>query len=1257
MDEALTRIKEKLHDTFPDLEGDELSIAVLLHWSRAHVLKKRVVKYEKHFFDREIAGCTADTQKGYFQYQSRDIAQLQEVLKKDTDSCIHAFTEIYGHMAAEKPRKRICEALQISWLTEEAAHTFADSYSPEIKKLLTSSQTAPTQTSADIACRDAASFIKFFYPRLRLIERPSIAVDDGLQELTGTRQKLIIPTDEEIRRTLEAIRAGTYPKGFKYGQIALGVTPYMLEKLGFEHLLLVATRKHLENIMKPLNSVMRNPYEHPHGLTPDMIIEAVHALEHPICVFQSENKPQRVVAVTEVQDMTEKFIVIPLEPNCNISYKKIPQMYVNLAASIYGHDEIAKVINKSIENNRMLFIDEKRIGTSLASQIKSLGREGTDSILYADNIARYIKDVNTFIEKENKKNPRHPRLTDFGRNVVYDAAQSQNRTHRDIQTSAFDVLQSPVDTENGRISEKGWMQLTAVLARYSDKSYETARYLLIKDGVIQDQIALSSNIASATITAPDEQFLTDLKQSAIEHNYQIVFVHNHPSGFVIPSQADKALTKELESAFKDHFAGHVILDHGSYGLYTKEHTDWAVLEDNRLLTETEYIQKYNLIPRETHAHDISQRKVPDITVQGELGLIRLAEYAKSVDGQNGWNTADWVPCCFTDSENKLTNIHYIEKGAFLLGDYEHISSCLKNAAYLEHANRVYLIATEFDPDLFNSMEQFAADTAMIQDIYHPLPDGGYETSLFNNGVIFDDADLHAVHMEDTRNMENKEVKEAAAQGESRINRFFAECKQLDAADAYAAKYDELMSHCAKGEISFPEQAKKICLTVEGNEKPVFSNENTPENLARMYQYAVSHDIVVKNMIPTPEDFITFGGKSVVEQWHADLINKQDEGYQKASQQAYFNNFDNNFERLSGINSIETIEKAKQRLHEPEPPEEDVIRFFAQHPMKAGTRIPPFGVLSENGVNFDIISNAVYLGRKEKEREVNGKTVTEVENEQTVYIGRLETDGSMKKIPISESLYNTLIKAAQERAKAPELTPEVLKNYREQMRIHENDTRPNRAENFWHNYKALCRTQANNKQDAFRIANAIIKEMPVKEQNKLIKQFEHYEKLTGKTYRSRLSEYYEKSVANVPIVNKTPFNEQSLAWNVRSHIQVLDKPGEKIAADTKAVIGDIFNLTVSYTNPFSENREELTQPLRITSVCKENNKVVLMDAQGLQKYTLEYDKFVSQVKKLELAKELTQKQNQGRVTKAPAAAPRRENTVPIKKTRNDASQSR
>ena len=928
MEEALTRIKEKLHDTFPDLEGDELSIAVLLNQARIKTLKMDNTQYETRIFNREWEKFQiADMENaGYMLYQVQDTRRIKDVLHKDRAACISAFIEVYAHQVFGKRREWILKAVHADTLTEKSIQAFAKTYNHEIQKLLRFPQDRVAQTAADKACSEAAAFITFFYPQVRLIERPSLAVDSELQELLGTRQKFIVPTDEEIRRTLEAIRAGTYPKGLKYGLITLGVTPYMLEKVGFEYLPIATTRKHLEDIMSPESdtTLERNT----HGLTPDMIISAVHALENPVCIFQSDSAPQRIIAVTDVRDENGKLIIIPIEPNCNAMYRDMPQLQVNLATSLYGK-QIERKIEQAMADKRLLFADEKRSRTCLSSQVQFPGIEGIAELLYTNNIARYIKDVNTFIEQENKKNPRVQRLTDFGRNVVYDAAQNRNRTHRDIQTSAFDVLQSPVDTENGRISEKGWMQLTAVLERYSDKSYETARYLFIKDGVIQDQIALSSNIASATITAPDEQFLTDLKQSAIEHNYQIVFVHNHPSGFVIPSAADKALTKELEAAFKDHFAGHIILDHGSYGLYTKEHTDWAVLEDNRLLTETEYIQKYNLSARMSQTPADSPRKVSDITVQGELGLIRLAEYAKSVDGQNGWNTTDWVPCCFTDSENKLTNIHYIEKGAFLLGDYEHISSCLKNAAYLEHANRVYLIATEFDPDLFNSMEQFAADTAMIQDIYHPLPDGGYETSLFNNGVIFDDADLHAVHIEDTRNMENKEIKEAGTKEGSRINRFFAECKQLDAADAYAAKYDELMSHCAKGEIAFPDQAKKISLTVEGNEKPVFSNENTPENLARMYQFAVSHDIVVKNMIPTPQDFIEFGGKSVVEQWHADLINKQDEGYQKASQQAYFNNFDNNFERLSGINSIETIEKAKQRLHEPEPPEEDVIRFFAQ----------------------------------------------------------------------------------------------------------------------------------------------------------------------------------------------------------------------------------------------------------------------------------------------------------------------------------------
>ena len=53
MEEALTRIKEKLHDTFPDLEGDELSIAVLLNQARIKTLKMDNTQYETRIFNRE----------------------------------------------------------------------------------------------------------------------------------------------------------------------------------------------------------------------------------------------------------------------------------------------------------------------------------------------------------------------------------------------------------------------------------------------------------------------------------------------------------------------------------------------------------------------------------------------------------------------------------------------------------------------------------------------------------------------------------------------------------------------------------------------------------------------------------------------------------------------------------------------------------------------------------------------------------------------------------------------------------------------------------------------------------------------------------------------------------------------------------------------------------------------------------------------------------------------------------------------------
>ena len=49
---------------------------------------------------------------------------------------------------------------------------------------------------------------------------------------------------------------------------------------------------------------------------------------------------------------------------------------------------------------------------------------------------------------------------------------------------------------------------------YSDKRYETARYLFVKDGQIIRHLTVSTQTPSSTIIKPDDSFLYNLKNYA-----------------------------------------------------------------------------------------------------------------------------------------------------------------------------------------------------------------------------------------------------------------------------------------------------------------------------------------------------------------------------------------------------------------------------------------------------------------------------------------------------------------------------------------------------------------------------------------------------------------------------------------------------------------------------------------------------------------------------------------------------------------------
>lgn len=221
------------------------------------------------------------------------------------------------------------------------------------------------------------------------------------------------------------------------------------------------------------------------------------------------------------------------------------------------------------------------------------------------------------------------------------------------ERGVFDIIGKKVATDKmGNITPYGYMQLTTALQIYRNKKFETFRYIFIdKTGSIRDQIAVSSHLPSCTITRPNVMqggkniFFEQCREYAQSTHTKIVLAHNHPSGNITPSHNDINTTVFLHTTFSDAFAGHIILDHGTYNLY---HPQTAVWMCSELVEEI--------------GHDPllkTRNKYAPVVMNSYSDFKQLNTIAQSIDAQAQWNTKDWIPLFYINATARITTLEYI----------------------------------------------------------------------------------------------------------------------------------------------------------------------------------------------------------------------------------------------------------------------------------------------------------------------------------------------------------------------------------------------------------------------------------------------------------------------------------------------------------------------------------------------------------------------------------------------------------------------
>ena len=313
------------------------------------------------------------------------------------------------------------------------------------------------------------------------------------------------------------------------------------------------------------------------------------------------------------------------------------------------------------------------------------------------------------------------------------------------------IINKSLEMKDGNLTEKGWSDISKTLQTYSDKRFETARYLFVQNGKIIRHVAISVQNPNATISKPDENvtYLEKLKTFAQNTNSSVVFVHNHPSGYVEPSLADQDTTQYLHNFFGDLFAGHIILDHGKFGIYEPKNQKWQALIDNKI---------YEMEEGKTHfsIHG-SQIGIKQITNEKDLSI--LANYAKKIDNQANWNRDDWIPAFYATHHGIIQSLEYIQNEELKVENYQGLTNQIKYVGRDVGCNYIYLVPKTLEQKML--CEAFAQKTRIVQDIYFEKEDGTYELSNYSGGDIFSSLTKDEIKMDDSINYEiiNEEDKD------------------------------------------------------------------------------------------------------------------------------------------------------------------------------------------------------------------------------------------------------------------------------------------------------------------------------------------------------------------------------------------------------------------------------------------------------------------------------------------------------------------
>jgi hypothetical protein len=403
--------------------------------------------------------------------------------------------------------------------------------------------------------------------------------------------------------------------------------------------------------------------------------------------------------------------------------------------------------------------------------------------------------------------------------------------------------------------------------------------------------------------------------------------------------------------------------------------------------------------------------------------------------------------------------------------------------------------------------------------------------------------------------------------------FLKAAGSLNSPEEYAAYYRK---HFAFGEMNIkPVSPRKIAIFDTAHSLPLAVYDNNPKSRAGLYSLANHNGFSPQGLIPRPED-VARQGIGILGRARNRLEELLSESYHGRCFRQY------------------------SAAPDPKAP----FSNFARNPFSPGTAVPPFGVFREGSVSLK-------EGYSFLKSDDTGDTVT---------LWKTGAGGQRETVRLTKIHYNSIIEASKAPAGSPALTPDIVRKYEETVGADINKVRKNTAANFWHNYRVLARERADNPVVAMKIAKDILDGMNPAEHAKFRASMSLYEKGKNESYNDRILNYYRDVVKDIPIKNRTVYSGDSLPI-FRYNDDSVNVKGKPVDSRLRIRIGDEVKLALGIPDLLSGRpAKRVESHLVLEASSANNNKIVLVDKDGLSKYILNRDDFIKRMEKVEKLRE-------------------------------------